>query len=153
DVPVDGVPAYEPLPLRVLYDRVAARAAWLHGYGIAPRDPVAVYATSAADTFLSFMALTWLGAIPALMNPNIPGEVAAEYIRRLRGVALLTDAVHRDRLAGHDPGVPVVDVAELGAGDPGAAPAHYRHHPDDPVAITHSSGTTRTPAAVLHSHG
>ena len=53
---------------------------------------------------------------------------------------------HRALLAGHDLGVPVLgDAAEAGTGDPAAAPAHYRHHADDPVAITHSSGTTRMP--------
>ncbi|HEU4425532.1 MAG TPA: class I adenylate-forming enzyme family protein, partial [Pilimelia sp.] len=153
DVEVDGHPAYAPLTLGQLHERVAARAAWLHAYGIKPRDPVAVYATSAADCFLNFMALNWLGAIPALMNPNIPGEVAAEYIRRLRGVGVLTDAAHRERLAGHDDGVTyLADLAELGTGDPARAPRHYRHHADDPIAITHSSGTTRMPAAVVHSH-
>jgi acyl-coenzyme A synthetase/AMP-(fatty) acid ligase len=50
-------------------------------------------------------------------------------------------------------GAPILgDAAETGTGDPSRAPAHYRHHPDDPVAITHSSGTTRMPAAVVHSH-
>jgi acyl-coenzyme A synthetase/AMP-(fatty) acid ligase len=44
------------------------------------------------------------------------------------------------------------DVAETGHGDPSAAPAPYRHHADDPIAITHSSGTTRLPTAVVHSH-
>ena len=42
---------------RRLLDRVAARAAWLHGGGIGPRDPVAVYVTSSADCFLNFLAL------------------------------------------------------------------------------------------------
>ena len=153
DVEVDGHPAYAPLTLGKLHERVAARAAWLHERGVKPRDAVAVYATSAADCFLNFMALNWLGAIPALMNPNIPGEVAAEFIRRLRSIGVLTDAAHRQRLAGHDDGVEYLgDLAEVGGGDPARAPEHYRHHADDPIAITHSSGTTRMPAAVVHSH-
>jgi acyl-coenzyme A synthetase/AMP-(fatty) acid ligase len=99
------------------------------------------------------MAMTWLGAIPALMNGNMPGEIAAEYIPRLRAVGVLTDAAHREMLDGHDLGVPILaDVAEVGTEDPASAPAHYRHHGDDPIAITHSSGTTRMPAAVVHSH-
>ncbi|OLE24618.1 MAG: AMP-dependent synthetase, partial [Catenulispora sp. 13_1_20CM_3_70_7] len=124
------------------------------------RDPVAVYVTTAADCFLHFMALSWLGAIPALMNPKLPGDVAAEYIRRLRAVGLLTDAEHRRRLAAADRGLElgfglsaVYDAADTGAGDPRQAPAPYRHHAEDPIAITHSSGTTRMPAAVLQTHG
>jgi acyl-coenzyme A synthetase/AMP-(fatty) acid ligase len=153
DVAVDGHPAWEPLTLGMLRDRVAARAAWLHLRGIRPRDPVAVYVTSSADTLLNFMALTWLGAIPALMNGGLPGDIAAGYITRLRGVGVISDAAHRELLDAQDIHLGMaMDAAEAGGGDPAEAPAHYQHHPDDPVAITHSSGTTRVPAAVVHSH-
>jgi acyl-coenzyme A synthetase/AMP-(fatty) acid ligase len=148
DTAVDGHPAWQPLTLGQLADRVAARAAWLHGRGFRPRDPVAVYTTHAADVFLNFMALNHLGAIPALMNGNIPGDVAAEYIRRLRATGVLVDAAHR-----YDFDAPIIgDVTEIGTGDPAGAPEPYRHHAEDPIAITHSSGTTRMPAAVVHSH-
>jgi acyl-coenzyme A synthetase/AMP-(fatty) acid ligase len=153
DVDVDGHPAWQDLTLGGLRDRVAARAAWLHRHGVVARDPVAVYVTTSADCFLTFLALTWLGAIPALMNPHIPGDVAVEYIRRLRGVGVLADASHADLLRQHDADVPLIaDVAELGTADPADAPPPYRHHADDPVAVTHSSGTTRMPTAVVHSH-
>ena len=152
DTDVDAIAAWTPLSLRTLTERVAARAEWLHRHGIGRRDPVAVYVTSAADLFLNFFALTWLGAIPALMNGNMPVEIAADYIRRLRGVGVIVDADHAG-LAAASLGTPIIgDAAETGTGDPSLAPAHYRHHPDDPVAITHSSGTTRMPAAVVHSH-
>jgi acyl-coenzyme A synthetase/AMP-(fatty) acid ligase len=157
-------PAWTPFTLGMLERRVAARAAWLREWGVRPSDPVAVYVHSAADTLLSFLALCWLGAIPALMNGNLPGDVAAEYIRRLRVVGVLTDRRRHPTLAGRDLGLVagapgtklagrlVVEVGEVDTGDPAAAPEHYRQHADDPVAITHSSGTTRTPAAVVHSH-
>ena len=152
DTGVDAIAAWTPLSLRTLTERVAARAEWFARRGIGRRDPVAVYVTSAADVTLNFLALTWLGAIPALMNGSMPAEIAAEYIRRLRSVGVLIDADHAE-MAGHDLGAPIIgDAAETGTGDPSGAPAHFRHHPDDPVAITHSSGTTRMPAAVVHSH-
>ena len=63
------------------------------------------------------------------------------------------DAEHVARLGATDLGTPVLgDVAEVGTGDPAAAPDPYRHHGEDPIAITHSSGTTRMPKAVVHSH-
>ena len=152
DVEVDGIPAWTPLSLRTLTERVAARAEWLARKGIGRRDPVAVYVTSAADVFLTFFALNRLGAIPALMNGNMPVEVAAEFVRRLRGVGVIVDADHA-ALREYDLGVPILgDAAEIGSGDPDQAPPHYRHHGEDPVAITHSSGTTRMPTAVVHSH-
>ena len=152
DTAFDAVPAWTPLSLRALTERVAARADWFARRGIGRRDPVAVYVTSAADVILNFLALTWLGAIPALMNGGMPGEIAVEFIRRLRAIGVILDADHAG-LAALDLGAPILgDAAETGTGDPSRAPAHYRHHPDDPVAITHSSGTTRMPAAVVHSH-
>jgi acyl-coenzyme A synthetase/AMP-(fatty) acid ligase len=152
DTAFDTVPAWTPLSLRTLTERVAARADWFARRGIGRRDPVAVYVTSAADVILNFLALTWLGAIPALMNGSMPGEIAVEYIRRLRAAGVILDADHAG-LAAVDLGAPILgDAAETGTGDPSRAPAHYRHHPEDPVAITHSSGTTRMPAAVVHSH-
>jgi acyl-coenzyme A synthetase/AMP-(fatty) acid ligase len=152
DTGSDDIAAWTPLSLRTLTDRVAARAAWFARHGIGRRDPVAVYVTSAADVVLNFLALTWLGAIPALMNGSMPAEIAVEYIRRLRAAGVILDDDHAG-LAALDLGAPILgDAAETGTGDPSRAPAHYRHHPDDPVAITHSSGTTRMPAAVVHSH-
>jgi acyl-coenzyme A synthetase/AMP-(fatty) acid ligase len=152
DTGFDTIAAWTPLSLRTLTERVAARADWFARHGIGRRDPIAVYVTSAADVVLNFLALTWLGAIPALMNGSMPHEIAVEYIRRLRAVGVIIDADHAD-MASRDLGAPILgDAGETGTGDPSRAPAHYRHHPEDPVAITHSSGTTRMPAAVVHSH-
>jgi acyl-coenzyme A synthetase/AMP-(fatty) acid ligase len=152
DTDVDAIAAWTPLSLRTLTERVAARADWFARRGIGRRDPVAVYVTSAADVVLNYLALTWLGAIPALMNGSMPTEIAAPYIRRLRAAGVLIDSDHAE-VASYDLGAPIIgDAAQTGTGDPASAPAHYRHHPDDPVAITHSSGTTRMPAAVVHSH-
>ncbi|MEV7215146.1 class I adenylate-forming enzyme family protein [Kitasatospora cineracea] len=153
DTAVDGHPAGAALTLRQADRAVRARAAALHALGVGPRDVVAVYASAAADQVLSFLALARLGAIPALLNPGVEGERAARYIARLGAVGLLADPAHRAELAGHDPAAPVLaDAADLGTADPESAPAPYRHHADDPVAITHSSGTTGMPKAVVHSH-
>jgi acyl-coenzyme A synthetase/AMP-(fatty) acid ligase len=82
----------------------------------------------------------------------MPAEIAVEYIRRLRAVGVIIDADHAG-MAEHDLGAPILgDAAQTGTGDPSGAPPHYRHHSEDPVAITHSSGTTRMPAAVVASH-
>ncbi|HST65289.1 MAG TPA: AMP-binding protein [Mycobacteriales bacterium] len=152
DVPVDGHPAWQAFSLGRLDTAVRARAAALHALGVGPRDPVVVTATDAADVILCFLALTRLGAIPALLNVKVPAETAALYIRRLRPTTILADAGRRAQLSTLDTGGPLLtDVAEL-AGDPAAAPPPYRHHRDDPVAITHSSGTTGVPKAVVHSH-
>lgn len=153
DTEVDGHPAERMLTLGLLDERVNARTDWLHRRGIRPRDPVAVWTTTAADVVLSFLALSRIGAIPALMNGKMPAEIAGEYLRRLRPVGVLADAPHAELLAGQEIGAPVLGApAELGTGDPAGASPHYHHHPDDPVVITHSSGTTGVPKAVVHTH-
>jgi acyl-coenzyme A synthetase/AMP-(fatty) acid ligase len=152
DTPVDGLEPMTLLSLRELTRLAAARADWFRAKGIGRRDPVALYVTDAADVFLNFFALSRLGAVPALMNGNMPLEVAVEFIRRLRCSGVVTDAAHA-QVAQWDLGAPILgDAAETGTGDPDGAPQHFRHAGDDPVAITHSSGTTRIPAAVVHSH-
>jgi acyl-coenzyme A synthetase/AMP-(fatty) acid ligase len=153
DTDVDGFPAWQPLTLRQLDQLTLARAASLHALGVGMRDPVAVCAPTAADTALTFLAAVRLGAIPALINPFLATELMAEYIRRLDAVGVITDSEHASALAARDTGTPLLaDIAGLGSGNPADAPAAYQHYPTDPVAITHSSGTTGLPKAVVHSH-
>jgi 3-aminoavenalumate diazotase len=153
DTATGGFPAWQPLTLRQLDQLTLARAASLYAAGVGIRDPVAVIAPTAADTALTFLAAARLGAIPALINPFLATELAAEYIRRLGAVGLITDAGHASQLAAYDTGTPLLpDIAALGEGNPADAPGPYQHFPTDPVAITHSSGTTGLPKAVVHSH-
>ena len=153
DTVVDGRPPQQLLSIRELDHAVRARASALHALGVRPRDPVALYPTSAADHILGFLALTRLGAVPALINPNLDAEKAARYINGLKAAGVLADASHLAVLAGRDTGAPLLaDVADLGRGDPEAAPPQYKYWSGDPIAITHSSGTTGMPKAVAHSH-
>ncbi|MEU5387228.1 class I adenylate-forming enzyme family protein [Kitasatospora cineracea] len=173
DTPVDAHPAGQALTLRQLDLAVRVRAAALHARGVRRRDPVAVQASAAADQVLCFLALSRLGAIPALLNPALDADTSARYLRRLNAVGLLADTAHAKALADATPagpalgdpgpagpapagpgcGIPLLaDTAELADGNPESAPEPYRHWPTDPVAITHSSGTTGLPKAVLHTH-
>ncbi len=153
DTAAGQIPAWQPLTLRQLHELVAARTTALHELGIRRRDPVAVVAPTAVDTALTFLALARIGAIPALINPSLAPELAVKFIGRLKAVGLITDPEHAAFLPESATGVPVLsgDFGPL-MGDPAAAPAPYRWFPTDPVAITHSSGTTGLPKAVVHSH-
>src|SRR5882724_4466958 len=120
DTAIDGViPAWQAMTVAELDERVRARAARLHALGIGRRDPVAVVSTSAADTVLGYYALIRLGAIPALVNPRVPAELASLYLSRLQDTALIADERCRFALAGHDIGIDlVIDAETLGDADP-----------------------------------
>jgi acyl-coenzyme A synthetase/AMP-(fatty) acid ligase len=153
DTAVGGHPAWQTLTLADLDRLAAARAAGLRGRGVARRDPIVVAMSTAADNVLSFLALARIGAIPALVNTGLAGAAAAAYVRRLRPAGLIADQPTLDRWQGHDLGVPLLAVpSDLDGADPADAPRPFTHHGDDPVAITHSSGTTGLPKAVVHSH-
>ncbi len=153
DTPVAGFPAWQPLTLRELHQLAAGRAAALHELGLRKRDPVAVIAPTAVDTALTFLALARIGAIPVLINPNLPADLAVKFVAKLNATGLITDAAHAAELPESATGTPILaDFGQLATGDPANAPAPYRWFPTDPVAVTHSSGTTGLPKAVVHSH-
>jgi acyl-CoA synthetase (AMP-forming)/AMP-acid ligase II len=153
DTDAGDIPAWQPLTLRQFHELVAARTTALHDLGIRRRDPVAVIAPTALDTALTFLALARIGAVPALINPSLAPDLAVKFTGRLNAVGLITDPEHAEFLPESATGVPVLssDFGPL-MGDPAAAPAPYKWFPTDPVAITHSSGTTGLPKAVVHSH-
>jgi acyl-CoA synthetase (AMP-forming)/AMP-acid ligase II len=106
DTAVEQHPAEHPLTLGQLDERVAARAAALHARGFGPRDPVAIWSATAADQILSFLAANRLGAIPALVNGNLPAATVAAYVRGLRARAVLADAERLAELRG-PAGIPI----------------------------------------------
>lgn len=132
----------------------AACAGWYAARGVRARDPVAVYASAAVDVLLHYLGLTWLGAIPALVNGNVALPTATDYIRRIGAVGVVTD---RDPARGLEALAPDRTGAAFLAGThevaiAGPPPQPYRHDPSDPVLISHSSGTTGAPKPVLMTH-
>jgi len=126
--------------------------------GVQPLDPVAVYCTSGLHYLLHYAALTGIGAIPVLTNGAMPADIAASYFRRVGVVGVIGDSprLHglADQLRFGDLRF-AADIDRFAGGDPGALPDWYpfRHGYDSPVMITHTSGTTGVPKAVLLQHG
>jgi acyl-coenzyme A synthetase/AMP-(fatty) acid ligase len=142
------------LTLDRLNELVETYAGWYAANGVRPRDPVAVHTGSATEIMVNFLALSGLGAVPALVNANLSAATAADYIRRVQATAAFTDAARAPVLGSVDGVVPVTSE-QIRPGCRADLPETYpyRHDPLDPVLITHSSGTTGVPKAVCANHG
>ena len=126
------------------------------GLGIGRQDPVGIYTGDGSKYLLHFLALTRIGAIPVLVNPRMDSGRAKVHMRRVGVKGVFTDSVRRRALSSRTnsdsemPGFSLVedDFRDVPTGD--AKP--YTHDRNDPVLITHSSGTTGFPKAVLLQH-
>lgn len=137
-------------------DRLARRyGSWYHARGVGPGDVVAIYLDSGPEFFIHYLALTRLGAIAAFVNGGLGAEVACRYLKHLGAVCVITDRAHRSRLAGlQGEGQRTVVEHSAMALEETALPEGYPfvHEAEDPVLITHTSGTTGFPKAVTARH-
>ncbi|MEU8921575.1 class I adenylate-forming enzyme family protein [Kitasatospora sp. NPDC048545] len=145
------------LDLVTLRDRYAA---WYHANGVRPGEPVAVVIAEGLEPLLHFLALTSLGAVPALVNDAMRHDVMVRYLDHVGVVGVVADDTTRLAAAyREDPGRRprfLALAAEVRAFDAAAVelPAEhpYRHGADDVVALIHSSGTTGTPKSTMLAH-
>lgn len=144
--------------LAALRDRYAA---WYHANGVRPGEPVAVVIAEGLEPLLHFLALTALGAVPALVNDAMRHDVMVRYLNHVGVVGVVADDTTRLAAAyRQDPQRRprfVALAAEIQAFDAdasGGLPAEYpyRHAADDVVALIHSSGTTGTPKSTVLAH-
>jgi acyl-coenzyme A synthetase/AMP-(fatty) acid ligase len=147
--------------LAALRDRYAR---WYRANGVEAGEPVAVLVGEGLEPILHFLALTALGAVPALINNAMPERTAIRYIDHVGAVGLVADDPTRLVAAYRADGNRrrprfIVPAAEIKAYDPlddaaGALPAGYpyQHAADEVVALIHSSGTTGTPKSTMLAH-
>ncbi|MFD3775776.1 class I adenylate-forming enzyme family protein [Streptomyces sp. NPDC058612] len=144
--------------LAALRDRYAR---WYWANGVKPGDPVGVYVGEGLEPLLHFLALTALGAIPAMVNDAMPERTAIRYLDHVGVVGLVTDdptrlaAAYRGHANLRRPRF-IIPAAEIRAYDPqdGGLPEvyPYEHTADEVVALIHSSGTTGTPKSTMLAH-
>ena len=137
---------------------VQSWSVWYLGRGVGPRDRVAVLIEDSFAYSVHLHALSRIGAIAVLANSRAPRETALELIRRTSPVGVYTT---RARLAslGEEltqlPGLRWTETTEDVPAPPAAALPEgdrFRHAPEDPVSILHSSGTTGFPKPVVQTH-
>jgi acyl-coenzyme A synthetase/AMP-(fatty) acid ligase len=122
--------------------------------GVGRQDPVGVYVDHGLKYLLHFLALTRLGAIPVLVNSRMDPVIADRHLRRVGVVGVYTDEVRRTALQASEHAAFGFTIVESDFRDaPTREPVPYIHHEHDAVLVTHSSGTTGFPKAVLLQHG
>ncbi|WP_214408856.1 class I adenylate-forming enzyme family protein [Sphaerisporangium fuscum] len=145
------------LDLVELRDRYAR---WYWANGVRPGEPVGIVVAEGLEPLLHYLALTALGAIPAMVNDAMRLDIMIRYLDHVGVVGIVADDT--TRLASAYRSGPrrrprfIALAAEVQAFDATTAelPAEYpyRHSPDDVCALIHSSGTTGTPKSTILGH-
>lgn len=164
DRPLDAFPDHT---CTLSYARAATYgrrlAAGLYAAGIRRGDRVAILKRNHFDTYLLTYAAMRIGAIPALISPELDPPTACQLLEALGHPALVTDPVVCAEKALR--GVALQDVSQLpltvGGEALGAvaleidapdAPVTMLQQIDTPALITHTSGTTSVPKLAVQSH-
>lgn len=134
-------------------------SAWLHAAGVRRGDTVAIVKAHNSDVIGLAQAAARLGAVPALIAPELDAATVASLLSRLGDPVTLADqaaiARHRLGLTGlsrvlcvdgaADGAVPLDDVRGT------LAPTPHCRTGQQLVAITHTSGTTGVPKLIGHT--
>jgi carnitine-CoA ligase len=137
-------------------------AAAFAGVGVTPGSRVAVVGETSTSYLLTWMALVFAGAEPALINPAYPADLLEEMMADLEPAAVVW--LHREpdgTVAGSVPHLDASDVAAdrlvlvgagpvVGSGEadlPGLA-----RQPLDVAGYMHTSGTTGVPKFCIQTH-
>jgi acyl-coenzyme A synthetase/AMP-(fatty) acid ligase len=156
-------------PLERSYQQWAAlvdeAAAWLWQAGVRPWDRVAVMKANHLDVTILASAAARVGAVPAMLAWTHDAPTAHALLERLDSPFLVTDAEHVRQCGLDEEAVDRLtklticvdstdgrrDLLELDALR-GAPPVTARLRGDDePMVVTHTSGTTGIPKLVMHS--
>lgn len=139
--------------LRGLVEQLAS---WFSKRGVRAGHLVAVFIDDTAAYYIYYLAITHVGAIPTLLNSNMQGSVASNYLCRVGCFALVTDrerAARFDRQAtsvGQGATIFLTDTIALVAGE--SDHEQFSHNGGDNVLIAHTSGTTGPPKPVQFNH-
>lgn len=141
-------------------EHVATLAAQLQAAGVRPSERVVIYTEPGAHIPLLACACARIGAVAVLLSPQLDGDTVQALAVRADRPHLITDGrLLRERLPpeilfvtqeillidGEHPGGRT--LASLAT--PEVSPA--ASSPDDPVLVTHTSGTTGLPKLAVHT--
>ncbi|WP_194837601.1 class I adenylate-forming enzyme family protein [Nocardia sp. XZ_19_369] len=140
-------------------------AGWLYQLGVRAWDRVAVLKDNHFDLSILACAAARIGAVPALLSGAYGPDVAHVLLRRLERPFLIADSAHiaacgidadavamlTERTVCIDGSTDRPDLVALDDVRGANPPVPRLRAPDEPMIITHTSGTTGIPKLVLHS--
>jgi acyl-coenzyme A synthetase/AMP-(fatty) acid ligase len=158
-----GGPDARGVSLRALRERVESHANWYHAHGVTAGTRVAVYTGDGLLGLLHYVAVTSLGAVAVMTNPNMAPHVAVRYFAASGVTVLAADESRLRMLPNAWPdgrpttealthAVDIETVRRTGGWAGGPPPRPHRHRDDDLVMISHSSGTTGVPKPTSFTH-
>jgi acyl-coenzyme A synthetase/AMP-(fatty) acid ligase len=164
DRPLDAFPDDgTTLTYAQLAERGRRLAAGLHAAGVRRGSRVAIVKRNHLDIYLLTYAAMRLGAVPALISPELSPEIAGQLLGLLDLDVVVSDRVVCEEKALR--GLPLTDLAptvlSVGEAVHGAlplqldapeAPAEVVRELDARVLITHTSGTTDVPKLAVQSN-
>jgi acyl-coenzyme A synthetase/AMP-(fatty) acid ligase len=154
EVVLKGHSLEDLVKLRDLYAR------WYWANGVRPGEPVGVVIAEGLPPLIHFLALSALGAIPALVNDAMRPDIMVRYLDHVGVVGVVAydptrlalayraGEARRPRFVALTSEVEACDATTLPL--PESYP--YRHAADDIVALIHSSGTTGIPKSTMLGH-
>ncbi|WP_047680463.1 MULTISPECIES: class I adenylate-forming enzyme family protein [Xenorhabdus] len=142
------------LTIQQLYQLALRWARWYQARGVKPFDVVGVYCGDGINYILHYAALNALGAVPALTNGAMPIATAGAHFSNIGACLVVSAGKQGSVLKNHlKKRIEVVMIEKVSLASELLKEADfYQHEADSPIMITHSSGTTGTPKAVILAH-
>lgn len=160
DIALDDGTAYD---VPTLAELVRAAAGWWAAAGARPGSLVAILKDNHWDIDLLSCAAIRTGAIPAKLSASLPADTAAKLLKRIEPAVLVTTTgvLERARAEGVELSAFAHTTVTTDGRDRGAVhlddvrgwtpPAPRKRGDDEPLLITHTSGTTGVPKLVTHA--
>ena len=162
DLPLRGFTSERALSVNSLDKLSDLYARWFLEKGITSKDTVAIYLEEGIDYFVLYLSLTKIGAIPVMVNSDLPKDVVVPFFNYIETVAIVADDIREYELSsfvlesGVDTKLLNIDAVRYPwdrISDIDVLPVvPYKHYDCDPVLLSHTSGTTGVPKAVRFSH-